>query len=145
LQRQSLGIRYGQRHTRRREPELVSIACSTLNIRRRWVHVPHPFSPGREVMESGTVCPYRSLKLTWPSHSLVATRLNASRLCRAGQTHLSHKSDPIGIPQHSAVLLLAEHKAFYCARMPVPVDGSHRRTWPSVPARPLRPQWPVPG
>jgi hypothetical protein len=65
--RLSLSIRYGQRHTRRREPELVSIACSTLNIRRRWVHVPYPFSPGREVMESGTVYPYRTLKLTKPS------------------------------------------------------------------------------
>jgi hypothetical protein len=60
-------IRYGQRHTRRRETELVSIACSTLNIRRRWAQVPQPFSPGREVMESGTVYPYRTLKLTWPS------------------------------------------------------------------------------
>jgi hypothetical protein len=38
-----------------------------LNIRRRWVHVPQPFSPRREVMESGTVYPYRTLKLTRPS------------------------------------------------------------------------------
>ena len=67
--RLSLSIRYGQRHTRRRETELVSIACSTLHIRRRWVHVPHPFSPEREVMESGTVHPYRTLQLTWPAHS----------------------------------------------------------------------------
>jgi hypothetical protein len=37
-----------------------------LNICRRWVHVPRPFSPGREVMESGTAYPYRKLKLTWP-------------------------------------------------------------------------------
>ena len=65
--RLSLSIRHGQRHTRRREAELMSIACSTLHIRRRWVHVPHPFSPGKEVMESGTVYPYRTLKLTWPS------------------------------------------------------------------------------
>jgi hypothetical protein len=38
-----------------------------LNIRRRWVHVPQLLSPGWEVMESGTVYPYRTLKLTWPS------------------------------------------------------------------------------
>jgi hypothetical protein len=65
--RLSLRIRHGQRHTHRREAELLSIACSTLHIRRRWVHVPHPFSPRREVMESGTVYPYRILQLTWPS------------------------------------------------------------------------------
>jgi hypothetical protein len=65
--RLSLSIRHGQRHTHRREAELLSIACSPLNIRRRWVHVPHPFSPGREVVESGTVYPYRPLKLTKPS------------------------------------------------------------------------------
>jgi hypothetical protein len=61
------GERYGQRDTRRREPELLSIVCSTLNIRRRWVRVPHPFSPGRDAMESGTVYPYPPLQLTWPS------------------------------------------------------------------------------
>jgi hypothetical protein len=65
--RLSLSIRYGQRHTRRREAELVSIACSTLHIRRRWVHVSQPFSPEGEVMESGTVYPYRTLQLTRPS------------------------------------------------------------------------------
>jgi hypothetical protein len=52
--RLSLSIRYGQRHTRRREAELMSIACSMLNIRRRWVHVPHPFSPRTEVMENAS-------------------------------------------------------------------------------------------
>jgi hypothetical protein len=50
----------------------LSIACSTLNIRRRWVHVPHPFSPGREVMESGTVYPYLTLQLTVSSVALRA-------------------------------------------------------------------------
>jgi hypothetical protein len=38
--RLSLSIRYGQRYTRRRELELVSIACSCLHIRRRRAHVP---------------------------------------------------------------------------------------------------------
>ncbi len=40
MKRLSLSIRYGQRYTRRRELELVSIACSGLLIRRRRAHVP---------------------------------------------------------------------------------------------------------
>ena len=40
VERLSLSVRYGQRHTRGRETELVSITCSALQIRRRWVHVP---------------------------------------------------------------------------------------------------------
>ena len=67
------------RHTRRREIELVSIACSTLHIRRRWVHVPHPFSPEGEGMESGTVHPYRTLQLTRPSVAALLRDLAAER------------------------------------------------------------------
>ena len=48
VERLSLSIRYGQRHTRRRETELESITCSALHIRRWWVHVPHPFSSAEE-------------------------------------------------------------------------------------------------
>jgi len=50
--RLSLSIRCGRRHTRRREVELVSITCSTLQIRRRWVHVPRSILPLAEGMES---------------------------------------------------------------------------------------------
>jgi hypothetical protein len=39
--RLSLSVRYGHRHTHRRERKLEIIACSRLDIRRRWVHVPH--------------------------------------------------------------------------------------------------------
>jgi hypothetical protein len=50
--RLSLSVRCGPRHTRRREVELVSITCSTLQIRRRWVHVPHSILRIWEGMES---------------------------------------------------------------------------------------------
>jgi hypothetical protein len=59
VQRLSLSVRCGLRHTRRREAELVSITCSALQIRRRWVHVPHPILSIPEGMESGTVDPYQ--------------------------------------------------------------------------------------
>ena len=58
--RLSLRIRCGRRHTLRREGELVSITCSALLIRRRWIHVPQSLSPVGEVMESGTVRPYQN-------------------------------------------------------------------------------------
>jgi hypothetical protein len=85
--RLSSSVRCGQRHTRWREVELASMACSTLNIRRRWVHVPHPFSPGREGMESGTVYPYPTLKPTRPQS-----------LCSFGNTQLTPvvgQTDPV--------------------------------------------------
>ena len=58
VERLSLRIRCGLRHTLWREGKLVSIACSTLQIRRQGVHVSHPLSPDREIMESKTVHPY---------------------------------------------------------------------------------------
>jgi hypothetical protein len=67
MARLSLSVRCGQRHTRWRERKLVSITCSSLLIRRQGMHVPHPLSPDRKVMESGTVHPYRSLLPTRPS------------------------------------------------------------------------------
>jgi hypothetical protein len=50
--RLSLSVRCGQRHTRWREVELLSITCSTLQIRRQRVHVPHSILPISEGMES---------------------------------------------------------------------------------------------
>ncbi len=53
------------RTQRRRYGEPV--ARLSLSIRYGQRHVPQPFSPRTEVMESGTVYPYRKLRLTWPS------------------------------------------------------------------------------
>jgi hypothetical protein len=59
VMRLSLSVRCGQRHTRRREVELVSIACSGLQIRRRRVHVPHPFSSSLKQWKARTEHPYQ--------------------------------------------------------------------------------------
>ena len=60
--RLSLSVRCGRRHTRRREIELVSITCSGLQIRRRWVHVPHSILPILEGMESVDGTPMSGLQ-----------------------------------------------------------------------------------
>jgi hypothetical protein len=57
VERLSLSVRCGLRYTHWRESKLVSIACSPLQVRRQRMHVPHPLSPDRKVMESGTVHP----------------------------------------------------------------------------------------
>jgi hypothetical protein len=64
--RLSPSIRYGKGRTRGRETELVSIACSTLNIRRRWVHVPHPFCPGGKAWKAERSTRTSLLTLTRP-------------------------------------------------------------------------------
>ena len=65
--RLSLSVRCGQRHTRRREVELVSIACSVLKIRRRRVHVPRAILAKTTTMESENGTPISVLNLTKPS------------------------------------------------------------------------------
>jgi hypothetical protein len=45
VKRLSLSVRFGQRHTRGLEAELVIITCSPLQIRSPRVHVPLPIFP----------------------------------------------------------------------------------------------------
>jgi hypothetical protein len=45
VRRHPLSVRYGQRHTRGLEAELVSITCSGLQVRSPRVHVPPPILP----------------------------------------------------------------------------------------------------
>ena len=77
-----LSVRCGRRHTRRREVELVSIACSTLQIRRRRVHVPRSIFSISEGMESvgGTPMSDDELDKHAPSlRSVACLRVIASR------------------------------------------------------------------
>ena len=55
---QSMPMKAGNGTLLWREGKLSSIACCKLHVRRQPVHVPHPLSLDREVMEIGTVHPY---------------------------------------------------------------------------------------
>lgn len=84
--RLSLGVRCGR--TRRRKHELVSIACSGLQIRRRRVHVPRPILVTRTGMESVNGIPMVGLQLAgskWPHRTSRAWWSTAPAVSRAAR------------------------------------------------------------
>ncbi len=82
VERLSLRIRFGPRHTRGLGAELESIECSPLQIRSPRVHVPLPLPATNAGSKKATCLPIRPLQRTWSSLTLGTTPLNATVVSR---------------------------------------------------------------